>query len=351
MQCEWMVPWEPGELRAIAYRDGKEVARTTQKTAGAPAALKISMQGSEYPIATVAQVDKTGAMNPYGENRVHYHVDGPAEIVSLESGNPVNTEPNFGVNSRTTFFGLGRCFLKQNEGSREATLIAAAILGDKQLHGSDKVSIDVQQMNLNGENIESDLTVRYSLNSSKSDLPYSGPFVVKPDTTVTASVLRGNEVLFEMSERFGPGEGLYWGTDTPTGDQPEAVADSGLQAEDATLHRAKVVSKGNGYRGRGFVDFGHNKGGYVEWYREHDGATERLTAKFRYSGKRDKRKAASMKLTINGKTRAILFPNTKGWGTDWKTLEVPLVLRPGANNIRLTTDESGGMYIDELTIE
>jgi len=62
-------------------------------------------------------------------------------------------------------------------------------------------------------------------------------------------------------------------------------------------------------------------------------------------------KAARMKLTINGKTRAILLSNTKGWETDWKTLEVPLVLQPGANNIRLTTDESGGMYIDELTIE
>ena len=58
-----------------------------------------------------------------------------------------------------------------------------------------------------------------------------------------------------------------------------------------------------------------------------------------------------MKLTINGKTRPILFPNTQGWGTDWKTLEVPIPLQPGANSIRLTTGESGGMYFDELTIE
>ena len=58
-----------------------------------------------------------------------------------------------------------------------------------------------------------------------------------------------------------------------------------------------------------------------------------------------------MKLTINGKTKSIEFPNTGGWGTDWKTLEVPIRLKSGANSIRLTTDESGGMYFDELTIE
>jgi len=356
MQCEWMVPWEPGELRAVAYRDGKEVASTSQKTAGAPAAIKLSIEGKDCPIATIAQVDQAGVMNPYGENRVHYHVDGPAQIVSLESGNPVNTEPNFGVSSRTTFFGLGRCFLKRLEsagesiGESEATLTAAAILGDKQLHVSDQISIDVQQVNLGGQSRKSDFQIRYSTSSGESDLIYSGPFTVQPGTTVKAKVLRGDEVIFEMTEKFGPNEGLYWGT----GDEG-ALADAGSggdQAEDATLYRAKVRTQGEGFRGRGFVDFENNQGAYVEWYRENDGAAEALTGKFRYSGKRGGGKAgAKMKLTINGRTQSILFPNTGGWGTDWKTLEVPIRLTPGANSIRLTTDESGGMYFDELTIE
>ena len=349
MQCEWRVPWEPGELRAVAFRDGKEVASTLQKTAGAPAALKVSMQGEACPIATITQVDQNGTMNPYGENRVHYHVDGPAQILSLESGDPVNTEPNYGVSSRATFFGLGRCFLQRLEGSGEVNLIVAAILGDKQLHVSDKISIDVQQINSTGQTSKPDLTIRYSTGSGESDLAYSGPFTVKPGAKVTAKVMRGSEVIFEMSEKFGPDQGLYWGSD----DQPDKIVGSGGdQAEDATLHQARVSTKGKGFRGRGFVDFGQNQGAYVEWYRENDGAAETLTGKFRYSGKRGgNKKGSKMKLTINGKTRPILFPNTQGWGTDWKTLEVPIPLQPGANSIRLTTGESGGMYFDELTIE
>ena len=354
MQCEWLVPWEPGELRAVAFSDGKEVASTIQKTAGAPAALKLSMEGDNFPIATIAEVDQDGTINPYGENRVHYHFDGPAQIVSLESGNPINTEPNFGVNSRTTFFGLGRCFLKRLDDSSEVNLIAAAILGDKQLHVSNKVSIDVQQIALAGLDSKRALPVPglkiiYSTSSGESDVAYSGPFEVKPGTTVKAKVLRGDEVLFEMAEKFGPNEGLYWGTD----DQPVTiVGGGGDQAEDATLHRAQVRTKGRGFKGRGFVDFGNNKGAYIEWYRENDGDAETLTGKFRYSGKRGGKNIGSkMKLTINGKSESILFPNTGGWGTDWKLLEIPIRLKPGANSIRLTTEESGGMYLDELTIE
>ena len=357
MQCDWMVPWQPGELRAVAFRDGKEVARTVQKTAGAPAALALTVQGSDYPIVTVAEIDDQGVMNPYGENRVHYHIDGPAEIISLESGNPINTEPNFGVRSRTTFFGLGRCFLKRLKDTGEVdagevNLITAAILGDKQLYVSDKISIDVQQINLRGQNRKPDLTIRYSLNSDAADLSYTDPFAVKPGTTVTAKVLRGDEVIFEMSEKFGPSEGLYWQSDAQPATATNVTGDSGDQAEDATLHKAKVRTNGKGFRGRGFVDFGNNKAAFIEWYRENDGAAEAATATFRYSGKRGgDKKGSNMKLTINGQTQLILFPNTAGWGTDWKTLEVPIQLKSGANSIRLTTEESGGMYFDELKIE
>ena len=48
MQCEWLVPWKPGKLEAIAYRNGKEVARTTQITAGEPAKLVITKEVGEF---------------------------------------------------------------------------------------------------------------------------------------------------------------------------------------------------------------------------------------------------------------------------------------------------------------
>lgn len=44
MQCEWMVPWTPGTIEAVAYRNGKEIARTQQRTSSEPVKLDISVE-------------------------------------------------------------------------------------------------------------------------------------------------------------------------------------------------------------------------------------------------------------------------------------------------------------------
>lgn len=44
MQCEFRVPWTPGKIEAIAYRKGKEIARTSQATAGTPAKIDIDIE-------------------------------------------------------------------------------------------------------------------------------------------------------------------------------------------------------------------------------------------------------------------------------------------------------------------
>ncbi len=347
MQCEWLVPWQSGELLAIAYEGGKEVARTTQRTAGAPQKLSTSVAGENYPIVTVDQVDKEGTLNPYGECRVYYHVEGEARILSLESGNPVNTDSNWGVDSRTTFFGKGRCFLARS--GEKASLAIAAILGDKALYTSSQVAIDVQWLDLaQGNHVDVDVMVEYSLDGGVSRIKYTEPFTVSPGTNVLAWVIKGDEVLFEMSERFGPDEGLHWLTEEELATKQPLGGD---QAEDATLSKAQVKSDGEGFRGKGYVDFGNAQGAFVEWYQENDGAAGPVTATIRYSGKRPSKEGSQMSLQVNGEKRSITLPNTKAWRTDWKTIEVKISLRSGANRIRLTTLEKGGMLIDELSIK
>ena len=125
----------------------------------------------------------------------------------------------------------------------------------------------------------------------------------------------------------------------------------GDQAEDATLSKAQVKSDGEGFRGKGYVDFGNAQGAFVEWYQENDGAAGPVTAAIRYSGKRPSKEGSQMSLQVNGEKRSITLPNTKAWRTDWKTIEVKISLRSGANRIRLTTLEKGGMLIDELSIK
>jgi len=348
MQCDWMVPWTPGTLEAVGYRNGKEAARAKQETAGKPAALAVAVAGKECPIVTVAITDEKGVVNPYGENRIHYHFDGPVRILSLESGNPVNTENNFGATSRAAFFGLARAFLQVTAGEGAISAVAGAICGEPQLLTSDLVHIDVQPFAVRGESPRRNLKVLYSLDGSDPATVYAGPFRVAPGTEVKASVFDGGRLLFVMRERFGPGQGLYWGSRASIG----LAADTGEQAENAFFSGAKVSTAGNGYHGGGFLDFGDG-GGWVEWYQENDGSPGMFTLRFRYACNDRKRTGRSMKLTVNGRVvePELFFRNTGSWGDDWSTVSVDVMLNSGANAIRLSTGKDGGVLLDELNVE
>ncbi|MDG1357523.1 MAG: glycoside hydrolase family 2 TIM barrel-domain containing protein, partial [Akkermansiaceae bacterium] len=187
MQCDWMVPWTPGTIEAVGYKGGEEIVRTAHTTAGAPAQLSLSVEGKTCPIITVEQQDQQGVMNPYGENRIHYRIDGDddsARILSLEGGNPVNTENNYGKTSRAAFFGLTRAFLQTTGKDEPLSVIIGAICGEKQLMTSDKVSIDVKRLTIRGVFTQRAFDIFYSTDGSKPSTTYTGPFFVKPDTVV-----------------------------------------------------------------------------------------------------------------------------------------------------------------------
>ncbi len=350
MQCDWMVPWIPGTLEAVGYKGGREVARTSQTTAGVPRRLALTFEGGSCPIITVVQTDDKGVMNPYAENRIHYYIDGTARILSLESGNPVNIENNYGRTSRTAFFGLARAFLQTRSADEPLAVAVGAICGEKQLMTSDKVSIDVQWLPIRVSLRDRAFDVRYSSDGSKPAKPYTGTFSVKPGTAVKAEVFSGGKLLFSMSETFGPDEGIYWPDETAA-KAPVQNMVGGEQAEDAKFEGAKVSARGQGFEGKGYLDFGNKKGAYVEWYQENDGSPGQATLAIRYSGKRPTAKGRPMQLTVNGKTKKLFFPNTGGYGTDWKTLEVTINIDSGANRIRITTCENGGMCIDSIEVK
>jgi len=347
MQCDWMVPWTLGKLEAVGYKNGKATVRTSQTTAGAPAKLALSFEGKTCPVITVVQEDKDGVMNPYAENRIHYHIDGPARILSLESGNPVNVENNYGTTARAAFFGMARAFLQTTSNDGPLSVVVGAICGEKQLMTSNLVSIDVRQLSIRGTHRAKSFEILYSTDGSKPAKKYTAPFAVRADSVVRADVFRDGKLLFSMGEKFGPGEGIYWGE---VGEAPAASL-GGEQAEDATFDGASISRKGGGFQGKGYLDFGNKQGAFVEWYQENDGSPGLATLVIRYSGKRSGTKGRAMKLTVNGKTKQLFFPNTGGYGTDWKMLEAKIKIGTGANHIRLTTIENGGMYVDAMEIK
>ena len=96
----WRVKFEPGEVKAVARKDGKVVADKVIRTAGAPAALSLiadrthfgkNPNGDNLAFITVEVVDKDGNLCPRAEDQIFFDVEG-GRIVGTDNGNPVSME-------------------------------------------------------------------------------------------------------------------------------------------------------------------------------------------------------------------------------------------------------------------
>lgn len=104
----WRVTFEPGEVKVVARKDGKEVRQQTIHTAGQPHHLQLSIdyQGKNTTFVKVEVVDENGNRCPWAENQVFFDTD--ATIIGVDNGNQTSLE-RFKDNKRKAFF--GRCFV------------------------------------------------------------------------------------------------------------------------------------------------------------------------------------------------------------------------------------------------
>ncbi len=119
---EWMVPYAPGELKAIARKDGKEIATASIRTAGAPAQfafetdqVELDPRNRELAYLTIRVEDAEGNFDPKGERWVSIRIQGPARILGVHNGDPLSHHP---FQSRTvkTFNGFARVILTATTG-------------------------------------------------------------------------------------------------------------------------------------------------------------------------------------------------------------------------------------------
>lgn len=83
------ITWQPGELKAVSYDDkGKKLNEQILKTAGVPAALRLTVQnapeglkadGADMALVQVEVVDADGQRCPIALNMINFKLDGPAE--------------------------------------------------------------------------------------------------------------------------------------------------------------------------------------------------------------------------------------------------------------------------------
>ena len=106
----WRVQFEPGEVKAVSRKDGKTVCEQTIRTAGQPAAIRLSMdyQGKDLCFFNVDVVDAEGRLCPWAENQIHFSTVGDAQVVATDNGCQTSME-RFTEPRRKAFF--GRCMV------------------------------------------------------------------------------------------------------------------------------------------------------------------------------------------------------------------------------------------------
>lgn len=122
---EYEVPYQPGELKAIGYRDGKSVAEDIQRTAGKAAAIRmeanrpvLQADGIDVACVKVSIVDADGIVVPNAENNVQFEVTGAGTLLGLGNGDPGCRE-NDKASSRHAFSGLILALIQAKEEAGE----------------------------------------------------------------------------------------------------------------------------------------------------------------------------------------------------------------------------------------
>jgi beta-galactosidase len=132
MQLRWDVQYQPGMLKAVSYRGGSEAACARQRTASEPVSLRLScdedtIQADRTGIGHVAVsiVDKDGNLVPHADHDITIHVDGPAKLIGVENGDPIDTE-NYKLDHRKAFHGLMLAIVQARRGTGSVTVTAVA---------------------------------------------------------------------------------------------------------------------------------------------------------------------------------------------------------------------------------
>jgi beta-galactosidase len=125
------VVYQPGELKVVVYKNGKEWATDTVKTAEAPAKLVLSADrsriladGADLSFITVRVVDAGGNTAPRANDHIRFTIEGPGEIVATDNGDPASFEP-FPAAERDAFNGRALVVVRARAGRPGAIRVSA----------------------------------------------------------------------------------------------------------------------------------------------------------------------------------------------------------------------------------
>ena len=129
------VVYQPGNLKVIAFKNGKEWATDTVKTAGDPSKLllvpdraAIAADGKDLSFVTLTVADKDSRTAPRAVNLIHFEVTGPGEIVATDNGDPTDMTA-FPSRDRKAFNGFALAIVRAKLGQPGPIVVTAKTEG------------------------------------------------------------------------------------------------------------------------------------------------------------------------------------------------------------------------------
>lgn len=129
------VVYQPGTLRAVAYKKGKRWAEDTVVTTGPAARLllaadraKLRADGEDLSFVTLTIADKDGRPVPRAQDKISFSLSGPGEIVATDNGDPTSFTP-FQSPTREAFNGLALVIVRTLPGQAGKLSLTASAEG------------------------------------------------------------------------------------------------------------------------------------------------------------------------------------------------------------------------------
>jgi beta-galactosidase len=141
------VTYQPGELMAVAYKEGNILDTAFMKTTGPAVGIRLTpeqvwINGYGLGFIRAEAIDKNGNPHPLADNAITIAIEGPASIAGVGNGNPQSTEP-FQSNHVKLFNGKAMIYVRSTSNQGEFTVSASAkgLKGDKVSLRADGISI------------------------------------------------------------------------------------------------------------------------------------------------------------------------------------------------------------------
>jgi beta-galactosidase len=129
---EWQVEFVAGRISAKAYRKGRCVAKTEQRTAGKPYAVSLTLDktqikndGQDTVVLNACVIDKKGVVVPYANNLINFEVTGDGFVRGVGNGNPNSHESDVEP-CREAYFGWCQALISSKLGAENISIKVSA---------------------------------------------------------------------------------------------------------------------------------------------------------------------------------------------------------------------------------